>query len=278
MQMTSASVPSSKTILLSSAEQRAFAWRLNLALTAAAALALSLILKVLEPDQKAAAQLLAASAALLAGIPALIAAWKSLRYPDLHGITDQLIALAFIAAWASGDLVTAALLPLIMMIGHILEERSLLGSQEAIRALTNLTEKTARRIEPTGDISEVNVDDLRADDVIEVRAGDRIPADGDVLAGTSSMDTASITGEFCASGCHDWIKSIWWVDKSGRRPVDQDFSRRKSYNSGTRYCTDATSRTHQACNNKVTGAICKRLSRFGIDYIIFGMVSHGQCV
>ncbi len=41
-----------------------------------------------------------------------------------------------IAAWATGDLTTAALLPLVMTVGHILEERSLLGSEEAIRALT----------------------------------------------------------------------------------------------------------------------------------------------
>jgi heavy metal translocating P-type ATPase len=131
---------------------------------------------------------------VLVGVPALQAAWRSLRYPDLHGITDQLIALAFIAAWATGDLITATLLPLIMMVGHVLEERSLLGSQEAIRALTNLTQTIARR-HKGDEIEEVNAAELRAGDVIEARAGDRIPADGVVLFGSSSIDTASITGE-----------------------------------------------------------------------------------
>ena len=106
-----------------------------------------------------------------------------------------MIALAFIAAWASSDLVTATLLPLIMMVGHILEERSLLGSQEAIRALSRLTENTARRIRDDGGIEEIAGTMLRTGDRIEVRAGDRIPGDGLVENGVSSVDTSSITGE-----------------------------------------------------------------------------------
>jgi Cd2+/Zn2+-exporting ATPase len=108
-------------ILLSAPEQRALAWRLSLSLAAAAALILSIALESFNPAQRDVAQLVAGIAAILVGFPALQAAWRSVRYPDLHGITDQLIALAFIAAWASGDLITATLLPLIMMVGHILE-------------------------------------------------------------------------------------------------------------------------------------------------------------
>jgi Zn2+/Cd2+-exporting ATPase len=181
--------------LLSGNEQRALAWRLSLSLAAAAALVLSVAVELIEPQQHDVAQLVAGIAAVLVGYPALLAAWRSLRHPDLHGLTDQLIALAFLAAWASGDLITATLLPLIMMISHILEERSLLGSQDAIRALSNLTEKMARRIKSQDEIEEVNTAELRVGDLIEVRAGDRIPADGDVVSGSSSVDTASITGE-----------------------------------------------------------------------------------
>jgi Zn2+/Cd2+-exporting ATPase len=78
-------------------------------------------------------------AAVLVAIPVLSAAWRSLMHSSLHGVTDQLIALALVGAWASGDMTTAALLPLAMIIGHVLEERSLMGSQEAIRALGRLT-------------------------------------------------------------------------------------------------------------------------------------------
>jgi heavy metal translocating P-type ATPase len=180
--------------LLNHTEQRALALRLTLALAAAGCLILSVGLEALNPSQRDVAQLVAGIAAVLVGWPALTAAWRSLQHPDLHGITDQLIALAFIAAWASGDLVTASLLPLIMTVGHILEERSLLGTHEAIRALTKLTQTTARRIE-AGGIVEVPASTLETGDRIEVRAGDRIPADGVVESGSSSVDTASVTGE-----------------------------------------------------------------------------------
>jgi Zn2+/Cd2+-exporting ATPase len=180
--------------LLSVTEQRTLAWRLALALAAGGCLVVSLVLEALDPTQRDVAQLVAGLAAILVGWPVLSTAWHSLRVPDLHGITDQLVGLAFIAAWASGDLVTAALLPLIMTIGHILEERSLLGSHEAIRALSKLTQATARRIDGN-DVREVPATELRADDLIEVRPGDQIPADGLVESGSSSVDTASITGE-----------------------------------------------------------------------------------
>ncbi len=122
-------------------------------------------------------------------------AWDSLRHPSLHGVTDQLIALAMLGAWASGDLLTAALLPIIMIFGHVLEERSVIGSQEAIAALGELTRSHARRIEADGSLSEVDNASLRAGDQVEVRAGDRVPADGRVLQGQASLDTAPITGE-----------------------------------------------------------------------------------
>jgi Cd2+/Zn2+-exporting ATPase len=180
--------------LLSRSERRALALRLTLALAAAGCLIISLAWEVITPSQRDVAQLVAGIAAALVGWPAVSAAWRSLKAPDLHGVTDQLIALAFIAAWASGDLLTATLLPLIMTIGHILEERSLLGSQEAIRALTRLTLSTARRVDTVG-VVEVAATDLRVGDLIEVRAGDQIPADGIVETGSSNVDTASITGE-----------------------------------------------------------------------------------
>jgi Zn2+/Cd2+-exporting ATPase len=181
--------------LLSTSEQRSLGVRLTLSLIAGGCLILAVILQIMVPSQHDVAELVAGLAALLVGVPAISAAWHSLRHPDLHGITDQLIALALIAAWADGDLMTAALLPLVMTIGHVLEERSLLGSREAIRALGRLTQSKARRFGPSGKIEEVEAGVLKVDDLIELRAGDLIPADGLVVTGASSVDTASITGE-----------------------------------------------------------------------------------
>src|SRR5712672_24498 len=199
---TMTAVPASTSVsvsagdgLLSRAEQLSLGLRLTLSLIAGGCLILSTALQFLAPSQADVAELVAGVAALLVAVPALSAAWQSLRYPDLHGITDQLIALALIAAWAAGDLMTAALLPLVMTLGHILEERSLLGSQEAIRALSKLTQVKTRRLLPSGEVEEVNTRALRVGDLIDLRAGDLIPADGLVQSGASSVDTASITGE-----------------------------------------------------------------------------------
>jgi Zn2+/Cd2+-exporting ATPase len=181
--------------LLTTGERRSLGLRLTVSLIATGCLVLAAIIEIAVPNQGDVAELVAGIAALLVAMPALSAAWHSLRHPDLHGITDQLIALALIAAWADGDLFTAALLPLVMTIGHVLEERSLLGSQEAIRALSRLTQTKARRLNANGEIEEVEAKQLRVDDMIELRAGDLIPADGIVVTGNSSVDTASITGE-----------------------------------------------------------------------------------
>lgn len=181
--------------LLTTSEQRFLGLRLTLSLIAAGCLILAGIIEIAVPSQHDVAELVAGVAAVLVAVPAISAAWHSLRHPDLHGITDQLIALALIAAWADGDLMTAALLPMVMTIGHVLEERSLLGSHEAIRALSRLTQSKARRFTSSDKIEEVEAGALRVGDMIELRAGDLIPADGTVVSGTSNVDTASITGE-----------------------------------------------------------------------------------
>jgi Cd2+/Zn2+-exporting ATPase len=181
--------------MLSSAEQRSAARQLTLAMLALGLLSLGLIWRWLSPEQTGVSQLLLGFASVLVAVPVMRSAWYSLRYPSLHGITDQLIALAMLGAWATGDLLTAALLPIIMIFGHVLEERSVIGSQEAIHALGKLTRSHARKVQADGSIVEVDNVTLRTGDLVEVRAGDRVPADGRVLSGQASLDTASITGE-----------------------------------------------------------------------------------
>ena len=181
--------------LLNRAERIRLGLRLSLALAALCLLIVAGGIRFLIPDERAIAELVAGVAAALVAVPVFVEAWQSLRHPSLHGITDRLVALALIAAWATGDLMTAAFLPIIMTIGHVLEERSMLGSHEAVRALTRLTEVDSRRLLPNGVVEVVPSVQLRVGDLIELRAGERIPADGVVRKGTSSLDLASLTGE-----------------------------------------------------------------------------------
>jgi Zn2+/Cd2+-exporting ATPase len=190
--LTGGSVPAS---LLSRAERMILGLRLTLAMVALCLLAVAGGMRLLLPAQRGIADLVAGLAAALVAVPVFSEAWASLRHPSLHGITDRLVALALIAAWATGDLMTAAFLPIIMTVGHVLEERSMLGSQEAVKALTRLTAADSRRLLPSGEFEMVSSANLRLGDIIELRAGERVPADGVVRKGTSSLDLASLTGE-----------------------------------------------------------------------------------
>jgi heavy metal translocating P-type ATPase len=214
-------LPDERPGLLAKAERVLLAVRLTLAMLSAGLLVLGLAWRWAFPDDAALASLIAGAAAVLVSAPVLAAAWHSLRHPSLHGITDRLIALALVGAWASGDLMTAAVLPIVMILGHVLEERSLLGSREAIRALSRLAETTARRLLADGAIELVPTRALRPGDLIELRAGDRVPADGVVREGAASLDTASLTGESVPvdiePGCRVMAGSI---DTDGRLVVE----------------------------------------------------------
>ena len=181
--------------LLSLAERWSLAMRLTLSMFAAGLLGIGLLWRVLFPAETGVAELVAGLAALLVAVPVLSAAWTSLRHPSLHGMSDQLVALALVACWATGDLMTAAILPIVMIIGHVLEERSLLGSREAIDALGRLVQSTSIRVHADGTHEEVPTQSLRVGEFIALRAGDRVPVDGIIREGAASIDTASLTGE-----------------------------------------------------------------------------------
>jgi len=173
----------------------AAAAQITLAMIAGGLILLAMIWRFALPEQPDISALVAGTAAVLVALPVLTSAWHSLGHPSLHGTTDQLIALALIAAWATGDLMTAAILPIMMILGHALEERSLSGSQEAIHALGQLGRHRAHRILADGSIEDVEATMLRVGDQIAIRPGERIPADGTIDHGRSSIDTSLITGE-----------------------------------------------------------------------------------
>jgi heavy metal translocating P-type ATPase len=182
------------TLLLTGTERHRWRLRIVAVLLAAGILVFSFALSALVPSRTVEVALLQAIAALLVAGPAFAAAIRSLNQPDLHGVVDQLVALAILACLVSANFVTATLLPVIMLVGQMLEDRSLLGTREAVEALSALTATTARQV--LGDeVRVVPVESLVAGDVIEVRPGDRVAADGVVLSGTASIDTASLTGE-----------------------------------------------------------------------------------
>lgn len=146
------------------------------------------------PDQAQVAALIQAVAALVVATPVLLRAASGLLRPTPLGHTDQLVALAVLAAMATGAFVTATLVPVLLEVGRLFEERSALGAQAAIEGIRGLRSRTARRRVGDGE-QEVPLTELAVGDVVVVRPGDLLPVDGTVRMGRSSVDQSPVTGE-----------------------------------------------------------------------------------
>jgi len=83
----------------------------------------------------------------------------------------------------------------IMLLGHWVEMRSVMGASRALEELARLMPKEAHRLDEAGDITDVGVDELAENDRVLVRPGERLPVDGEVVEGETSVDESLVTGE-----------------------------------------------------------------------------------
>ncbi len=83
----------------------------------------------------------------------------------------------------------------IMLLGHWLEMRSVLGASRALEKLASLMPSDAHQILPDGTVRDIALGSLAAGDRVLVKPGEKIPADGDVIGGESSVDESMLTGE-----------------------------------------------------------------------------------
>ena len=89
----------------------------------------------------------------------------------------------------------AAVITVLVLLGQVLELRARSQTSSAIRALLRLAPPTARRLRPDGTEEEVPLDRVQVGDRLRVRPGDKVPVDGVVLEGRSSVDESMVTGE-----------------------------------------------------------------------------------
>ena len=89
----------------------------------------------------------------------------------------------------------AAVITVLVLLGQVLELRAREATSGAIKALLQLAPKTARRIGDDGADHEVEIDTLVAGDKLRVRPGEKVPVDGLILEGRSSLDESLVTGE-----------------------------------------------------------------------------------
>ncbi len=146
--------------------------------------------------------MLAMAAAILLGAPIIWHAVKSIVRKESH--MDELVALAILAAFvttgrsqepAYKGYMTAGLIAFFMLLSELIESRTALGARASIESLIKLTPKKAQIVRKDGNEEEIKVSSLHTDDVIRVRPGDNIPADGEIIKGLSSINEATITGE-----------------------------------------------------------------------------------
>ncbi|NOX82769.1 MAG: copper-translocating P-type ATPase [Alphaproteobacteria bacterium] len=89
----------------------------------------------------------------------------------------------------------AAVIVTLVLLGQVMELRAREGTGKAIRALLDLAAKTARVVRPDGTEEEIPLEDVVVGDQLRVRPGDKVPVDGVVVSGRSSIDESMITGE-----------------------------------------------------------------------------------
>jgi len=90
---------------------------------------------------------------------------------------------------------TAAVVTVLILLGQMLELRARSQTSGAIRRLLGLAPKTARRVEADGTESDVDLSAIQPNDLLRVRPGEKVPADGVVVEGRSSVDESMISGE-----------------------------------------------------------------------------------
>lgn len=90
---------------------------------------------------------------------------------------------------------SAAIIVTLVLLGQVLELRARRQTSSAIKALLDLNPKTARRLRADGSDEEISLDHIQRGDRLRVRPGDRVPVDGTVEEGNSSVDESMITGE-----------------------------------------------------------------------------------
>ena len=107
---------------------------------------------------------------------------------------ETLMTIAVIAAFALGEYAESCIVILLYRLGEFLEERASNKSEESIKEIVKIKAETANRI-VNNTIETVNVKEIKQEDTILIKPGEKVPVDCKVIYGESEIDTSSLTGE-----------------------------------------------------------------------------------
>ncbi len=161
---------------------------------AAVLLVAGLVYESFFPEQQQVAQIILALAAMAVALPVFYGGIRGMFDRDGHFMTEQLVSLAILASMIEGNFTVAAVIPIILVFGHLLEEKSIMGIEEAIASLKKLHSRQARLLQQ-GEEKMVEPEHLEIDDLVVCYPGEILPADGTVCEGDSLINQAPITGE-----------------------------------------------------------------------------------
>ena len=129
---------------------------------------------------------------VIGGYPVLKSAIKALFIPDLN--VDTLVSIAAIAATSVGAYREAAAVIFIMLLGEFLEHLTVDKARRAITSLIQLSPKTAWVIRDDKEV-QVPIEEVRPNEVVIVKPGERIPVDGNIVSGCGMVNQSTLTGE-----------------------------------------------------------------------------------
>ncbi len=123
--------------------------------------------------------------------------WKAVRNILNGQVFDEnfLMALATVGAFGNGEYTEAVFVMLFYQVGELFQDYAVGKSRQSIAALMDIRPDVANLEGEDGTLEEVDPEDVEVGAVIVVKPGERVPLDGQVLEGSSALDTAALTGE-----------------------------------------------------------------------------------
>lgn len=134
-----------------------------------------------------------AAASVLGVLPVAIQAYQALRVKIVS--IDLLVTIAVAGAFTIKNFEESAIVTFLFLFGAYLEQRTLNKTRSAIKELIEMAPESALKRMENGEFEEVDADEVDVGDILLVKTGAKIPADGTVLSGEGYVNEASITGE-----------------------------------------------------------------------------------